>query len=156
MSNEETNSHDVARLLERTAAHASKMQEDEIISAFDEAEVLCLSMVSSEEEKLEIKRRVAEWKMRLLCDRNAPFRKVELLHKKVVELGYTNLEIEGSIEIYFAKYCERQGRTDDASSILRQLCIKLSSALRTENLEVYRHFLKVCKDILSRTETSGP
>ncbi|GAB4126267.1 MAG: hypothetical protein Tsb0027_25570 [Wenzhouxiangellaceae bacterium] len=155
MSNTETNSRDVARLLERTAARTFKMQADEIVSAFDEAETLCLSMVSSEKEKVEVKRRVAEWKMRLLCDRDAAFRIVELLHNNVVELGYTNLEIEGSTEIYFAQYCERQGQADDARRTLHQLRTKLDSALRRKDLEVYRHFKEVSDDILSRIDTGS-
>ena len=155
MSNEETQSRDVARLLERTAARAFKMQTDEIGPAFDEAEAACLALVSSEELEMQVKRRVAEWKMRLLCDRNAPFGTVEALHKNVVGLGYTNLEIEGTTEIYFAQYCVRQARTDDARRILHQLRAKLDSAVRTEDLEVYRHFKEVSDDILSRIDTGS-
>ena len=155
MSNGETNSRDVARLLERTAARTFKMQADEIVPAFDEVEASCLSMVSSEEQKLEVKRRVAEWKMRLLCDRDAPFGTVELLHNDVVELGYTNLEIEGSTEIYFAQYCERQGQIDDARRTLHQLRDKLDSVLKTKDLEVYRHFKEVSEDVLSRIDTGS-
>ncbi len=155
MSNEETNSMDIARLLERTAARTFRMQMDEVVPAFDEAEASCLTMVSSEEQQLEVKRRVAEWKMRLLCDRNAPFGTVEFLHNNVVELGYTNLEVEGSTEIYFAQYCERQGQIDDARRILHQLRAKLDSALRMKDLEVYRHFKEVSGDILSRIDTDS-
>lgn len=155
MSNGETSSREVARLLERTAARTFKMQADEIVPAFDEAEASCLSMVLSEEQKLEVKRRVAEWKMRLLCDRDAPFGTVVLLRNNIVYLGYTNLEIEGSTEVYFAQYCERQGQTDDACRTLHQLIAKLNDALRTKDLEVYRHFKEVSEDVLSRIDTAS-
>ena len=156
MSNEEIHSRDVARLLERTVTRAFKMRTDEIVPAFDKAEATCLALVPSEELKMEVKRRVAEWKMRLLCDRNAPFETVEALHNNVVALGYTNLEIEGSTEIYFVQYCERQARTDDVRRILHQLRARLDGALRAENLEVYRHFKDVSAEVLSRINAGSP
>lgn len=153
MSNAEFQSRDVARLLDRTATRAFKMQTEEIVPAFDETEATCLTLVSSEELEVEVKRRVAEWKMRLLCDRNAPFEAVEILHNNVLELGYTDLEIEGSTEIYFAQYCERQNQADVARRTLHQLCSKLNNALKTNDLEVYRHFKEVSEELLSKIDT---
>ncbi len=154
MNNAETNSKEVARLLERTAARTFKMQTDEIAPAFNEAEATCLTLVLSEELELEVKRRVAEWKMRLLCDRNVPFETAETLHNNIVELGYTNLENEGGMEIFFAQYCERQDQTDHARLILHQLRTKLGSALRTKDLEVYRQFKELSEEILFRIDRS--
>jgi len=150
MSSKKTQSRDVARLLEQTAARAFKMPMEEILPAFNEVEATCLAQVSSKELQLEVKRRVAEWKMRLLCDRNASFRIVEQLHDDVLNLGYSHLENEGTIEIYFAQYCIRQNQADVARRILQQLCSKLDNALKTDNLEVYRHFRQVSEELLSK------
>ncbi len=150
MTNTENHSRTIARILDTTAAREFEKPITEIGPAFDAAEATCLALASSEELKLEVRRRVAEWKMMLLCDHNAPFSTVEKLHDNVLIVGYTNLEREGSIEIYFALYCERQARIDNARHILRQLYTKLDTALKSEGLEVYRSLKESAEKILLR------
>ena len=150
MSGNSNQSKNVARVLDDAAACSLKMRVEEIIPVFDEAEAACSKLISSEDQRLEIKRRVAEWKMRLFCDRDAPFNVVKILHANAVELGYTNLEIEGAIEIYFAQYCERQNKMYEARRTLLQLHDKLERELKTKNLNIYLHFKNVSEEILSR------
>lgn len=152
MSNDESHSKDVARILNRTAARAFNMQVDEIILAFDQAEATCLNLVSSKELILEIRRRVAEWKMKLFCDRDASFEFVDKLRNDILDLDYSNLEIEGGTEIYFAQYCIRQNQADVAQLVLHELCSKLNNALKTNDLEIYRHYRKVSKELLVKTD----
>jgi len=156
MSNKETHSRDVARILGNTAVRAYKMPIEDIIPAFDEAEAECLALPAPAEElKLEVRRRVAEWKVHLFCEHNAPFEMVEKLYKDVAALGFTNLEIEATIEIVFARYCARQGRTEDARRILRRFLARLDMALETlepRDLEVYPYFLEVHDSIKKATE----
>jgi hypothetical protein len=148
MRKDEKEAMEVASILDRTAALAFKMQTDEFIKAFEEAEATCLSLVSAKEQVLEIKRRVVEWKLRLLCDRNASFGIVDKMHNSILELGYSNLENEGNIELYFAQYCIRQNQTDIARRTLRRLCLNLDNALKTSDLEVYRYFKDFAEDLL--------
>ncbi len=149
MRKDETQSRDVARVLDRTAARAFKMQTDEVIAAFEEAEETCLKLVSTKKMVLEVKRRVAEWKLRLLCDRDAPFDTVEKLHNEILGLEYSNLENEGNIELYFVQYCVRQNQIDAARRILQPLCSKLDEALKTNNLEVFHHLREIADHLLS-------
>ena len=150
METDETQSKEIAHLLEHIAAHTFKLQTDEVITAFEQAEETCLTLVSTEKLILEVKRRVAEWKLKLLCDRNVSFGTVEKIHKEILGLGYSSLENEGNIELYFAQYCVRQNQADTARCILRQLCSKLDEALKTNNLEVYLYFKEIAEQLLSK------
>lgn len=143
---------EVTRILERTAANAFKLQDEDMLSVFEEAKKTCLGLVSTKELKLEVNRRVAEWKMKLLCDRNSAFEVVNELHDQVIKLGYTNLEAEGSLEIYFAQYCERVGYFDVALDVLNKLRVKLEKAFQIENLLIYQHLLEVSDEIVSRVK----
>ncbi len=154
MTNSENESRRIARILDTTAARAFEKPIAEIGPTLNEAEETCLALASSEESKLEVRRRVAEWKMMLFCDHNAQFSMVKELHDNVIALGYTNLEREGSLEIYFALYCERQGKVEDASNILQQLSAKLDVAIRREGLEVYHSFKQSADKILLRLASS--
>ena len=115
------------------------MPPEDIPPEFDKAEVDCLSGVTSEHQRLEVKRRVAERKVRLLCDRDASLPVVEGARSGLLKMGFTNLEIEVGMEIYFAKYCLRHQRTEIAQATLRKLRSKLNAAIKSADLEVYRH-----------------
>ena len=155
MFNDDGHSMEVARLLELAATRADEMGAGQIIPIFDEAEAACLELVSSEEFRLEVRRRVAEWKMKLHCIRDSAFGTVEALHKNVVDLGYSNLDTEGTVEIYFAQYCERQGRLNEARQILQRLRIKLESGIEKEGLGAYRPFDGFVEKMLSRIDARG-
>lgn len=125
MSDEAQQSAAVARILDRTAARAFKLPTQEVIPVFDQAEADCLKLDSSEEMKLESKRRVAEWKMKIFCDRDGPFEIVEGLRNRLDELGHSTLENEANNRVYFASYCIRVNKLDLARSDLLCLCSKL-------------------------------
>ena len=150
--NQDSSSKNIANVLERTAVRAHNVPIDEIIPAFDDAETECLQFAPSEELKLEVRRRVAEWKMNLLCERNGSFGVVENLYKDLLALGYTNLEIEGTIQIQFAQYCERQGLKDYARQILQNFLIRLDVAPEAKDLETAPYFCKVQQHLKAATE----
>jgi len=155
MTKEDAPSIEIARVLEHAAARTDGLRSDQIVPVLDEAEAACLELVFSEELVLEVRRRVAEWKMKLHCDRDAAFETVEALHNNVVGLGYTNLEREGTLEIYFAQYCERQGKMNEARQILQRLRTKLESGIDKEGLGVYRYFNTFAERMLSRIDATG-
>lgn len=142
----------IARILERTAVSAFKLPLGEIIPAFDEAEAECLLLAPSEELRLEVRRRVAQWKMSLFCERNGSFKIVEKLYNDAVALGYTNFEIDGTIQIQFAQYCVRQARTDVARRVLQNFITRLEAARENKNLEDDIYFLGVYKHLKAATE----
>lgn len=147
----EKNSQDLARALSHTVARAPQLQPNEVLAALDEIEATFLPKVaSSKKQQLETKRRIAEWKFKLLSERNVPFKQVEKLYGAVHELGFTNLETEGTIEIYFAQYCQRQSLTDEAKRTLEQLRAKLSKALTKQKLAAYRQLKQEVEAILSQ------
>jgi len=150
MSAEEFQSKDVARVLERTFVRAIKMPLEEVVPALDEAEAFCLSRTTPEDLRLEVKRRVVELKVRLFCDRNASFELVEKLHKDILNLGYTNLEIEGTIEICFAMFYMRQNHLDIARQTLTRLLFKLKNSLNENNQEIYPELSEKTEKLLSQ------
>ena len=155
MSDRDAESRNIARLLTQTQLRVLKMNLDEIIPAFDEAEAECLLLATTEENRLEVMRRVAEWKMKLFCDHDAPLPTVEKLHDDLLRLGYTHLEIEGSSELYLARYCQRNNQLDIARRIVQQFLAKLNEARAANDLEIWRNFSETSKRILSEIEEAG-
>jgi tRNA U34 5-carboxymethylaminomethyl modifying enzyme MnmG/GidA len=144
-------SQNLARALSSMVAHAPQLQPSEVVAGLDEIEATFLPKVaSSKKEQLETKRRVAEWKFKLLSERNLPFEQVEKFYRAVHELGFTNIETEGTIEIYYAQYCERQSRRDEAKRTLEQLRAKLSKALAKRKLAAYRQLMQEVEELLSK------
>ena len=156
MFNDDGHSKEVARVLELALARSEEMGTDQIIQVFDEAEAACLELVSAEEFRLEVKRRVAEWKMKLHCFRDSAFGTVESLRKDVIGLGYMNLETEANLEIFFAQYCERRGRLKEARQVLQQFRTKLESTTIEEAPGVCRFFNRYAEEILSRIDAQEP
>lgn len=152
MDIENKSSIEVAKILSHTAVRAFKMRADEVITAFDEAEDTCLLLVSSKELKLEVNRRVAEWKMEILCDHNDPFELVNKMHNSILKLGFSNLENEANIETYFALYCIRQNQTKVAKEILLKLIAKLNDAIKFNDLDIYHYWGGLAEKHLSKIQ----
>ncbi|MCF6299836.1 MAG: hypothetical protein L3J52_01760 [Proteobacteria bacterium] len=58
--------------------------------------------------KTEIEKRVAEWKLRIFCDKNKDIQKVNQLFTDCLNLGFTTLENKTEMFIYFLNYCDRK------------------------------------------------
>lgn len=69
-------SREVARIIETTVAKSFKLDKDEMDSALDNVEQECLAGEIPEWEKIEVRRRILEWKVRLYCDKNLPLAEV--------------------------------------------------------------------------------
>ena len=66
------------------------------------------------------------------------------------ELGFTNLETEGTIEIYYAQYCERHSQSEQARHTLVQLRAKVDKALATRKVVAYRQLRQEIDILLSK------
>ena len=76
-------SQELARALNLAVARAPQLQSGEVVAALNEIEGRFLPKVStSTKEQLETKRRVAEWKFKLLSERNLPFEEVEKFYRR--------------------------------------------------------------------------
>jgi len=145
-------STELAKALDQTAIRATQLKPDEIINAFNKVQSAMLRKASSSAKlALETRRRVAEWKFRLLSERNVPFRTVSRLRTHLHALGYSNLEVEATMEIFFAQYCIRMSRFKKARTVTEELVAKLQRAMKSRNVPVYRHLnddaLRVLADI---------
>lgn len=145
----DTNGSHLAQALEQTAARADEMDSATLTAAFDELEATYLPQVSrSPRLQLETKRRVAEWKFKLLSERNTPLEVVQNLRSDIRALGYTDLETEATIDFYFARYCIKQSLTNEAKKTLLELSEKLRKALEEDSLE-YRHLKEAAENMLA-------
>lgn len=153
MTNSKEHSLEIARALDKTALRATELQPKAVIAAFDEVQAKMLPKVASSAKLvLETKRRVAEWKFRLLSERDLPFPTVARLRTRLRALGYTNLELEATMEIFFAQYCIRKSRFKEARTAMRTLMSKLQRAMKTRRLPIYR---QLSEDVL-RTLSNIP
>ncbi len=142
------NSKLITRFIECTASLAFKMKTEKVIPAFDAAEFICLSLVESKSIQLEINRRIAEWKMMIFCDRNAPFEIVSQLYKNVNNLKCSDIRDDSDIEYYYAQYCIRQNKTMIARDILERLSSKLEQSKNDINLESLNRMKQLIKNLL--------
>ena len=149
MNTDDVLSREITELIDRTAVRAFNVQTEEIVGLLDEVKSECLDKTSSSDEKLEVKRRIAGWEMRLLCDRNERYELVRQAYENTRQLGHLNLDNEGSAEIYFAQYCMQNSMNEEAKQILEQLCYKLETAYSQENREIYSHLKEYALEKLS-------
>ena len=128
MENEHSVSKELARAFNEVVAAAPEMATEDIGRTLDEIANEFSARAISEQSRVETMRRVAEWKFKLLTERDLPLDQVERLHKELEVLGYTNIEVEATIEIYFAQYLLRHSLKDGARNRLDRLLKKLAAA----------------------------
>ena len=128
MENNENISRELAHAFDKVVAAAPNLDPKEITRLLDDIAAEFGVRSTSDVDRLETKRRVAEWKFKLLCERDLPIRHIEQLHAELELLGYTNMEVEATIEIYFAQYLARNTHNDMARARLDRLLTKLAAA----------------------------
>jgi tetratricopeptide (TPR) repeat protein len=140
-----------ARSIELLAARSKKIELEEALTKFDEIESIFLPRVSSKPQiSLEIRRRIAEWKLIIFSQRgNSPEKAVQLFNNNL-KIGFTNFEREAALKIYFAKFFFRIKDSKRATSILEELCIDLDKLSASENLEVYQELKSNAKTLLQK------
>lgn len=149
----EKRSIEVARIIERTAANLMNSETLEINASFDNAEVRSLLLVKSSEEKLEVRRRILEWKIRLCCDRGLALVQVKCLHDQLINLGYSNIGIEVSTETCYARYLINTGETALAINVLKRLIENLVSVSSDVDQDWYEQVLNYSKKLIGKAET---
>ena len=138
-----------ARAVDQVTQQIPNLELDDVVQLYDDIEAGFLPRVSgSDEATIEFKRRIAESKLYLLCEYNRPFEEVILFYDAVCKYGFADLERKATVDIIFAKYCLRNGYTGRGSEILNQLYQELSDTLTTNDLEIYRHLMKIVERIL--------
>lgn len=143
----------ISRILDHKAAEAMKMELVNIIPAFDQAESECLALQLTDNLALEVKRRVAEWKLKLSCDLDAPFENVHALHCERRQLGYSNLENEVRTELYFAQYCERKRKHEIARQLASSLLDRLDGAIEGMDSEIYSFLKGLVTKLLDKVDS---
>jgi hypothetical protein len=128
MENSQNASRELARAFNKVVAAAPDLAPEDITRRLDDIAAEFRGRVTSEVDRLETKRRVAEWKFKLLSERDLPLSQIESLHTELELLGYTNVEVEATIEIYFAQYLVRNSHKDMARARLDGLLKKLVAA----------------------------
>lgn len=128
-------SQELARALSEVVARAHHMEPADVVTRLDDIEEKFLPQIgASEAVRLETRRRVAEWKFKLLCEADVPAETIKQLYAAVKKLGYTDLETEVTVEIYFAQHLIRHSRSRDARRRLEALKKRLGSSPTHEHL----------------------
>lgn len=128
MNAQEQTSKELGHAIQSLVAKADTFSTDAMIKALDEIGHRFGNIAPSPNAKLETQRRVAEWKFKLLCERDASVEVVEKLHDEIAALEFTNLETEATVEVYFAQYLVRASQSDRAVLALKGLLKRLSTA----------------------------
>lgn len=140
----------LARALDLMLSRASELRPDDVISSLNKIEADFLSTAgASQTLELETKRRVAEWKFKLLSERDLPFSTIDKLRTGIHSLGFTNLETEGTVEIYYARYLVCQSRPKDARRVLDALLEKVEAQRKVNDVLGYQSLSRDIKAILS-------
>lgn len=139
----------ITKLIEWTAALSFRADTEKVIPNFDAIELVCLSLELPEKDRIEVRRRISEWKMKIHCDKNSLYEIVNNLHEGVLELGYFNLEDEANIEFYFSQYCVRNKHFKEAKPLLDQLYSKLEASSFDKSSEWFKQFISLIKKLLA-------
>ncbi len=152
-NDEEEWSIKVARIIEKAVSKSFKLDLYELNTTLDAAEKECLSLLNSESEKLEVNRRILEWKVKLYCDKNLPLETVNDVYQKLIKRGYSNIDVESNTETYYAKYLLRAGETQIARKILKSLVEKLESLSSTVDSGWCDKMTDYSKSLLAQCES---
>jgi len=121
-----------------------------VIADLDSVQTAVLSDTAiSKRLQLETRRRVAERKLSVLSERSLPFDYIGALLEEVRRLGYTNLDIEGRIEVIFARYCIREGYKNEAKDVLERLLKRIPEAPPEEEVALAQMLRDLCKKLLA-------
>jgi len=132
-------SREIAKALERAAVRGREAPSEEILPIYDRIQESFLPMLSGNFPLiLELRRRVAEWKLLLLSERNRSREEVVPLFEAVRELGFSTPEREATITIGYAKYLLRTGEPEEAKALLEKLAHQLDQIIEAEDVKVYR------------------
>ena len=135
MPNNRKLSQEFATALSDLVSRAGDLRTADILAELEQIKTRFLRLASSARRlRLETRRRVAEWKFKLLCERDAPSKTVERLYASVRRLGFTDLETEATIKTYLAQYRIRHARVRDARRVLGSLRKKLGSSPKHAHL----------------------
>lgn len=141
----------LAKALELAAASSNSMTDIELTRAFDEIEREYLPKFdTSTQFQLETRRRVAQWKFRLLSERNLPLEEIARQFLEVSRLGFSGLENEVTMAIYFAQYGVRTGNRNVARKALQETHDRLMEVLAADPTSATRDLLVAVDDQLAR------
>jgi len=104
----------VSNILNKAAVKCFVSSETDIIKILDDAKKECKQRINDEKYQIEIDRRVAEWKLRLFCDKNLSIDKVNKLFDGCLKLGFSNKNIKIDTYLYFTLYCVNNNYYDIA------------------------------------------
>ncbi len=152
-SAEDRSSRLVSDILSHTAVRCFKLDARAAMAEFDRAGTECKLKVDDARLHVEIDRRVAEWQLRLLCDKKAPIATVEAALAQLHSLGYENAGWQAENELYFAIYCVRTRRFDRAREMLQGIHAELSAAELPA--EYKNHLIQCVKDWAARNEKAA-
>lgn len=141
----------LAQALDSVTVRAPQIEPPELLRELDRIETEFVKKTAfSSELQIETKRRVAESKFKLISERNLPYGEVLPLYEQVCALGFSDLERDATIQIYFAQYCMRHSRSADAQGILNDLCSRLANAHAHDGLAVWEQLTRDAERILNQ------
>jgi hypothetical protein len=120
--------HEIFGSLKSGVVQSDRTSPDEIIQRLDAIADTFVGRAPSEAIALETKRRIVEWKFKLLIEQNVSIEIAENLRGQLQELGFTNVEVEATIDIYFAQFLMRNSQREMARSCLERLLKRLAAA----------------------------
>lgn len=140
----------IADILNRTAVKCFNKKTSEVLQFFNEAESRCIEKTIDDELKLEVKRRVCEWKIRLLCDKNEVIEVIEPLINECKKIKFSDIWSQAETVIYFSMYCIRNGYQKKASFVLNELLVILVELNLSQN-EYYDSLINKIECLLGDT-----
>lgn len=143
----------VAKIIEEAVSKSFKLDFRELNMALNLAEEECLLLSDSEQKKLEVNRRILEWKVKMYCDKDLPLETVSGVYGKLVKLGYSNIDVEANIETYYARYLMRVGEVQIAESTLKALVEKLEKLSSTIDSDWCGKMVDYSKSLIAQCES---
>jgi hypothetical protein len=107
---------------------------DETMAELDAVEERFLRHQSTANTAPEIRRRVAEWKFKLAVECGASKQQADRLHAAVSSLGFSDLESEATIELYYAQFHAANNDVDRARQTAEALRARIDQVANKESV----------------------
>lgn len=140
----------VAALIEAAVSRGFELRLEDALAELDRAGNECLENLDSEPLKTEVRRRVAEWRLRVSCDRSESWGNVYSEFGAVNALGFSNLENELAIKLYYANYCRNNGLNEEVVAVLSPVRKGVIAASETIGQDAASYFVEEIDRAMSK------
>lgn len=133
-------------------ARSEQMSFEDIVEAFKAVESHHVELETKPILILETKRRIAENILMAAIDKRCPYEICRAQLDNLFQLGFTNLEREATMCLFFGRYCRRMGHAREGIELLEPVVEELQSEINRAGIK--RREQEFWRELLNHIEVA--